>query len=66
MNGHQEELWAYIISLTNYPIIFRINWLKQHNPIINWKKREVTFNSDYYRETCLGHSLAAFTYSPGY
>jgi len=26
----------------------------------------VTFNSNYYRETCLGHSLATFTYSLGY
>jgi len=28
INGHQEELWAYVILLTNYPIILRINWLE--------------------------------------
>ena len=52
--------------LANYPIILRINWLKQHNPTINWKKREITFNSKYCRETCLGYSLAASIYSLGY
>jgi hypothetical protein len=43
-----------------------MTWLKQHNPAINWKKKEVTFNSKYCRETCLGHSLATFIYSLGY
>ena len=43
-----------------------MNWLKQYNPIINWKKREVTFNFNYCRETYLGYSLATSTYSPGY
>jgi len=66
MNGHQEELWAYVTPLTNYPIILGMNWLEQHNPAIDWKKREVTFNSKYCRETCLGHGLAASIYSPGY
>ena len=66
MNGHQEELQAYITPLANYPIIFKINQLKQHNPTINQKKKEVTFNYKYYRETCLRHSPTTSIYSPGY
>ena len=64
INGHQEELWAYITLFANYPIIFKINWLKQYNPAIDWKKK--TFNSKYCKETCLRHSLTTFIYSPGY
>jgi hypothetical protein len=43
-----------------------MTWLEQHNPAINWKKREVTFNFKYCREICLRHSLTTSIYSLGY
>jgi len=27
-----------------YPIVLGYNWLTQHNPLINWRKRTMEFN----------------------
>ena len=40
--------------------------LNNTTPPLTKKKREVTFNFKYYKETYLGYNLAAFIYSLGY
>ena len=45
-----------------------LEWAGLNNttPPLTKKKREVTFNSKYYKETYLGYSLVIFIYSLGY
>ena len=42
--GHLESINFDIIPLEQYNMVLGILWLRNHNPIINWKTGEITFN----------------------
>ena len=53
INGHKEELPAFITTLGRYPIVLRKPWLKKHDVSIRFATDTVAFDSDY----CLSHCV---------
>ena len=45
INGHFENLSAYVTKLGHYPLVLGIPWLHHHNPAINWEKYTIDFVS---------------------
>ena len=41
-----------IIHSPDYPVILGLSWLRTHQPLIDWKARTLTFNSDFCSEHC--------------
>ena len=42
--GHLESINFDVTPLGQYNVVLGILWLRNHNPTINWKTREITFN----------------------
>ena len=42
--GHLESINFDVTPLGQYNVVLGIPWLRNHNPTINWKTREITFN----------------------
>ena len=43
LRDHQEVLTFYIITSPRHPVILGLSWLKEHNPVVNWCNRSITF-----------------------
>ena len=52
INGHQENLTAFITKLGYYPLDLGIPWLQHHNPTIDWEKNTIDFVSPQHTTTC--------------
>lgn len=50
---HHEEITFLITITASQPLVLGLPWLKQHDPIISWQKREITKWSD----TCISHCI---------
>jgi hypothetical protein len=47
-NGkHVEKIILNIISTPHHPVILGLPWIKAHNPIIDWRSRTLTFNTQW-------------------
>ena len=44
IQGHQEAITLDIMDLAGYDIVLGMPWLEEHNPHLNWKTREITFD----------------------
>jgi dUTP pyrophosphatase len=57
---HYEHHTFNIMSIGGSHIILGLDWLKKHQPIIDFKTLEIDFNSDYCKKKCLKpHSTMA-------
>ena len=45
INGHREQLSAFVTKLGHYPLVLGIPWLRHHNPRIDWEKDSIDFVS---------------------
>ena len=45
IRDHMEQLVCYLAKLDVYTIILGNGWLQTHNPVIDWKKQTMKFNS---------------------
>ena len=61
INGHQEQLTAFITKLGHYPIVLGIPWLPHHNPHIDWEKNTIDFVSPQCTTTCAPRPTKATT-----
>lgn len=43
MGGHKEEVDATVANIGDYPLIIGIDWLRQHNPEIDWQDDTISF-----------------------
>ena len=52
INGHREQVSAFVTKLGHYPLVLGIPWLRHHNPRIDWEKDTVDFVSPRCTTTC--------------
>jgi len=43
VNGHTSKDWFYVVDLGGKAMIVRMNWLRDHNPEIDWKTGTLEF-----------------------
>ena len=53
IDQHSETLTFQVTKLAGWNMILGKNWLKRHNPVIDWTRNTVTFGSGY----CQAHYL---------
>ena len=46
IGGYKELTILQVANIQNHEIIFRMPWLKGHNPKIDWEERKITFDSE--------------------
>jgi hypothetical protein len=52
-DNHQEQLTCHITKALTQPIILGLDWMKKHNPHINFDSLGINFNSEYCKNNCL-------------
>jgi hypothetical protein len=52
---HFENTRVDICRLDRYPLVLGITWLRQHNPLVDWRIDRVTFTSPYCSRYCLAN-----------
>ena len=62
LGEHVEYLDFFILDLPKYDVILGKSWLDRWNPLIDWKKNQVTLhvgkkNSSYSRERVNNHPV---------
>ena len=58
IEDHMEQLVCYLIKLNVYTIILGNGWLQMHNPVIDWKKQTMKFNSaDCMKKDCYSYDV---------
>jgi len=56
-----KELATFqVANLQNHEVILGIQWLREHNPKIDWNNKRITFNSERYTTWCLNSSRIAY------
>ena len=60
IGNHSETLTFDIALLGGHNIILGLPWLQQHDPLIHWSTRKVTFASDYCESHCLTQPASMF------
>ncbi|CUA73094.1 Transposon Ty3-G Gag-Pol polyprotein [Rhizoctonia solani] len=53
IEGHLEEIKCHIAEIGNHQVVLGTSWLKTHNPLINWDKYTLVFNSEHCSKNCL-------------
>lgn len=53
LDGHKEQLTAFVTKLGQYNLILGMPWLRKHDPHIDWQDDYLTFNKNRCREHCL-------------
>ena len=54
LNGHEEEVPCLVTPLGTFDVILGMPWMELHDPSASFKRRLLTFESDY----CMTHCLA--------
>jgi dUTPase/gag-polyprotein putative aspartyl protease len=58
---HYEQHTFHIMSVGGSTLILGLDWLKKHQPTINFKDLEIDFQSEYCSKTCIQHHLGPTT-----
>lgn len=45
IQGHQERISLDVLGVATHDIILGLPWLRKHNPRINWKKQQLSFDN---------------------
>lgn len=56
INGHLEEISAFVTKLGQYDIILGLPWFALHNPSTNFAAKTIHFDKRYCRHNCLPNS----------
>jgi hypothetical protein len=51
-NCHLENVSFFVSAIGPFPVILRLPWLEKHNPSIQWKQRNLMFNSEHCQLNC--------------
>ena len=43
--GHNEWINFNVTPLGQYDVVLGIPWLRNHNPVINWKHKQIKFTN---------------------
>ncbi|KAH9250532.1 hypothetical protein BASA81_011637 [Batrachochytrium salamandrivorans] len=46
------EITKFYVSSIKYPVILGLDWLRRHNPRINWDDLTIVFQSEYCQDNC--------------
>ena len=66
IENHMEQLVCYLAKLDVYTIILSDKWLQMHNPVINWKKQTIKFNSaNCIEKGCLSCGVLCIKFAVG-
>ena len=60
IGSHQEDITLAIADLGDVDIILGMEWLRKHEPQIQWREESVEFNSTYCKKNC-NHKTAIGT-----
>jgi len=60
ISSHRELATFHVANLKNHEIILVMPWLREHNPIIDWNDKRITFNSERYTTWGLKSSPVAY------
>ncbi|KAF1807835.1 hypothetical protein P152DRAFT_376537, partial [Eremomyces bilateralis CBS 781.70] len=52
---HLSYVVGYISDLGTFDVVLSMPWLEEHDPDVSWKKRSLTFNSEFCSIQCLEH-----------
>ena len=55
IDNHIEMINLYSCELS-HPVILGLDWLRRHNPVVDWSQLKFTFTSDYCKSNCLSES----------
>ena len=61
INGHREQVSAFITKLGHYPLVLGMPWLRNHNPRIDLEKDTIHFVSPRWTMTCAPRPTKATT-----
>jgi len=50
---HKETITFQVTHLGRFPLILGKSWLRQHNPLIDWRKNTVCLCSEFCKSSCL-------------
>jgi hypothetical protein len=60
IRGHSKMLMFDIALLGKHNIVLGLPWLQQHDPIVHWSSRKLTFASNYCEQQCLAVPASTF------
>jgi hypothetical protein len=60
IGGHSKTLTFDVAPLGKHNIVLGLPWLQQHDPIIQWSSRKLTFALDYCERYCLEIPMSTF------
>jgi hypothetical protein len=60
IRGHSKMLTFDVVLLGKHNIVLGFPWLQQHDPIMHWSSRKLTFTSDYCEQQCLAVPTSTF------
>ena len=52
IGDHTEKASFFVTKLEGHPIILGIPWLRKHNPLPDWTRNTLLFNSSYCHTNC--------------
>ena len=53
ISNHRELATFQVANLQHHEVILGMPWLREHNPTIDWREKQITFNSERYTTFCL-------------
>ena len=60
ISNHRELATFQVANLQHHEVILGMPWLREHNPIIDWKEKKITFNSKRCTTFCLNSSPVVY------
>jgi len=60
ISSHRELATFQVANLQNHGVILGMPWLREHNPLIDWNDKRITFNSERCTTWCLKSSPVAY------
>ncbi len=55
LGHHYDETWCFVTSLGKFDLILGMPWLEQHDPKLSFRRRRLTFDSEFCTSRCLLH-----------
>ena len=65
MGEHVETLVLDVADIGDDNMILGINWLRRHNPVVDWERATVDFTSTWCEGRCLARGKGGWGWSSG-
>jgi len=60
ISSHRELATFQVANLQNHEVILGMPWLREHNLMMEWNDKRMTFNNERYTTWCLKSSPVAY------